>query len=553
MKERDYQIYAVNSLWHYFTSGKGGNPLILMPTGTGKSVVIASAIRRAFAEWNSTRVMNLTHVKELVEQNYKKLLTMWPTAPAGIFSSGLNRKDTQYPITFGGVASVIGNEQSFGHIDLLFIDEAHMVSLDEEAMYNQIIAELKKANPKLVVIGLTATGFRNGQGMLTEGEKALFNDICCDMTGRAAFNWFIDQGYLVTLLPASTKTQLDVDKVQMLGDDYNQGQLQKAVDKQETTLAVVREAVARATADNRKHWLCFAAGVKHTENVAGMFEYFGVTATFVHSKMKAKLRDQRIADYKAGKYQVMVNNGILTTGFDFPELDCIIMLRPTKSVGLWIQMLGRGTRPFYADGFDLDTMEGRLDAIKYSQKPNTLVLDFARNTEKLGPINDPTIPKKKGDKVGVAPVRICPECGMYNHASATSCFNCGTEFPRQLAIAPTVSTKPLIARDEKPVVEKIKVDRVTYNIHFKDGRPPSIQVTYFCGLMQHREWVCLEHGGFPAKRSRDWWRERANCDYDEVPETTAKALEEIDALRIPLYLNVWVNKKPTEIMGYEYR
>ncbi len=551
MIEREYQTYAIDSMFHYFENNAVGNPLIAAPTGVGKSIIIGGAIRRIFQYWSDQRVMCLTHVKELVDQNHAKMLAMWPNAPAGVYCAGLNKKEFHYPITFASIASVYSVASLFGHIDLVFIDEAHMVSLDEDAMYNQFMEELRKINSHVRVVGLTATPFKNGQGMLTEGEGALFAAICCDMTTRDAFNWFIDQGYLVNLLPGgSTQNQYNVEKVKIIAGEYDQGGLQRAVDKQEITERVVKEAIERAK--DRHHWLVFAAGVKHTEHVAEMFSSLGISATFVHSKMRGKERDRRIKAFKAGEYQVMVNNGILTTGFDFPELDCIIMMRPTKSVGLWIQMLGRGTRPYYVLGFDLSSQEGRLESIKQSQKPNTLVLDFTNNTSKLGPINEPMIPKKKGDKPGDAPVKICPQCGMYNNASAIECFSCGMEFPRSLAISSEVSNRPLIAREEKPVVEALKVSKVIYNTHHKPGMPISIKVTYYCGLNMYHEWVALEHGKSARGMAVRWWMERANCEKEDVPLTVAEGLAQIDSLRIPTHINVWVNKQFPEIMGYEY-
>ena len=156
-------------------------------------------------------------------------------------------------------------------------------------------------------------------------------------------------------------------------------------------------------------------------------------------------RDSAILGFKSGKYQAIVNYGVLTTGFDFPEIDMIAVLRPTKSSGLWVQMLGRGTRPVYGDNFDLTLRDGRLEAIRNGDAPNCLVLDFARNTERLGPINDPVMPNPKGKgKGGEAPVKLCPHCNSYNHASATICSFCGGEMPRTLKFEPTSSNAVLI-------------------------------------------------------------------------------------------------------------
>ena len=130
------------------------------------------------------------------------------------------------------------------------------------------------------------------------------------------------------------------------------------------------------------------------------------------------------------------------------------------------------------------------------------------------------------------------------------CTACGAEFHAQIKFGPNASTDELI-RQGTPEVSKFKVDRVTYNVHRKEGRPDSIEVSYFTGLRMFKEWVCLEHEGYAKKKSRDWWRQRTS-HADNVPQTTFEAMQRITNLRVPTHINVWVNKKHPEIMGYLY-
>ena len=547
MKLRDYQQAAVNSLFDYFED-KSGNPIIVLPTGTGKSLVLGAAIRQAYEAYPQTRILKLTHVKELIEQNLEKLLALWPTAPAGVYSNGLGRKDTGYPITFGGIATVAKKAREFGHIDLVFIDECHLVSPRESTMYQQTIKALAEINPRVKVIGLTATDYRLGVGKLTDGDNSLFTDVCFDMSKLDSFNWFINEGYLVPLVPKRTRMELDVSEVHITGGEFKQNELQAAVDKQELTYAAIQEVFA--CAGERRHWLIFASGIEHTLHVRDMLDSLGVPVTCVHSKMGDVERDAAIADFKTGKYVAMVNSGILTTGFDYPAIDLIVMLRPTHSPSLWVQMLGRGTRPNYAEGFDLSTTEGRLTAIANSEKQNCLVLDFAGNTKRLGPINDPVLPRKKGKKAGVAPIRICEQCDTINHASARTCTYCGADFPPpELKIRTYAGTDELITNGI-PVTEVFAVDRVVYTEHRKEGRPSTIQASYYCGLRMFKEWICLEHSGFAAKKARDWWRERSLSN--NPPETIAEAFLRLHELRAPTHINVWIKPKYDEIIAYDY-
>jgi len=525
---RDYQIAAVQSIFEYFADGGKGNPIVALPTGTGKSVVIGAFIKEALQTYPGTRVMKLTHVKELIEQNFEKLLAVWPTAPAGIYSAGLGRKDTGHPILFGGVGTVArGTSKMFGRIDLLIIDECHLVSPKEMTMYQQVIKGLKEVNPYLKVIGFTATPYRLGHGMLTD-EGGLFTDLCFDLTRMEAFNWMLQQGYLAPLVPRRTSMELDVSGVRTHGGEYRQNELQEAVDREEITYRAIQEVLAYG--GDREHWLVFTSGIEHAIHVTAMLEALGVAATCVHSKMSNGERDANILDFKSGKYRAMVNNGILTTGFDFPGIDLIIMLRPTQSPSLWVQMLGRGTRPFPG-------------------KANCLVLDFAGNTKRLGPINDPVLPRRKGKgPAGQAPIKVCEACGTYNHTSARFCAHCGAEFPRQVKIRDHAGTDELI-KTEEVKTEIFKVDRVIYAEHRKEDRPPTIQVSYFCGLRMFKEWVCLEHGGYASKKARDWWRDRA---LDEPPETVAEAMQSLDILRPPSHIRVWLKPKYDEVLAYDY-
>src|SRR4051812_48503710 len=195
---RYYQTDAVQSVFRYFEENKG-NPIIAMPTGTGKSIVIAMFLEIIFRYWPMQRVMILTHVKELIKQNVAKTLEVWPTAPIGIYSAGLQEKSTVQPIIFGGVASVINAIEMFGHRDLLIIDECHLLNPDLDSRYQRIISKLKEVNPKLKVIGLSATWYRLGQGLLTQG--GLFTDICYNICDTAGFTRLISEGFLFPPIP----------------------------------------------------------------------------------------------------------------------------------------------------------------------------------------------------------------------------------------------------------------------------------------------------------------------------------------------------------------
>lgn len=560
--ERDYQVWGIEAIWRYFESNSG-NPVVAMPTGTGKSHMISGFGLKAMRAWPTTRIMVLTHVKELIQQNFNKFLEAWPTAPAGIYSAGLNKKEYHLPITFGGIGSVAKKAHLFGRIDLLFIDECDLVNPTETTMYAKFIAALKVHNPHIKVIGLTATPWRAGLGHITN-EGGLFTDVAVDMTGVDAFNWFVDEGYLIPLVPKPTKLELDVSGVHMRGGDYVEKELQIAVDKAEITAAALHEALEYA--HGRRRWLVFASGVAHARHIAEELNILGISARAVYSGMEKEGydRDQTLLDHKNGVFQAIVNNNILTTGYDDPQIDFILMLRPSGSSRLWVQMLGRGTRPCYMPGFDLSTKEGRLAAILASPKHNTLVMDFAANIRRLGPINDPVIPRQKGKgPPGEAPVKECPVCNTWNHATVRFCggkskenpaYNpaagCGHEFIFVTKLKTEASTVTLIkGKIDLPIVESYHVDHITYTLHQKVGSEPMLKVTYYCGLKNFTDFVCVQHpeGNYARKRAKDWWKMRSSLP---VPTQTDDALDQAPGLASPTHLEVWINQKYPQIMRY---
>lgn len=230
------------------------------------------------------------------------------------------------------------------------------------------------------------------------------------------------------------------------------------------------------------------------------------------------------------------------------------MLRPTLSVGLWVQMVGRGTRPY-----DFRMLDQYVKGFKYV-KQNCLILDFARNTDRLGAVNDPIKPRKKGEAKGDAPVKICPKCRTYNHASARYCggepfqsfAGCGLEFIYDFndKLYHHASEKPILVSD-LPVVEMMKVTKVLYSVHNKINMPPSMKVTYICGIKQFTEYICFEHTGSVRKRAFKWWTQRTGYEGDQMP-TTGQAVNYSSNLPIPSRIKVWVNKQYPEIMSYEF-
>jgi len=308
MKLRSYQTECVSAIWKYFESGKTGNQLNGLPTGTGKSLIIADFIKGAHKKFPNTRSMMITHVKEIIIQNRDTLIKIWPNAPLGIYSASLKRKDIGYPITYAGIQTVCKTPEAFPHIDLIIIDEAHLVPPKLTSSYGKFLNMMTKWNPACKVIGFTATPYRLGQGMLTD-PGGIFTDMNFDITDKDSFNRLIDEGYLCNLVVKKPNKELDVSDVDIQGGDFILSHLQQVVDQDYITKQAIKELISQG--EYRKHWLIFGTGIKHCCNICTALQLEGIKAAVVHSKMTDGQRDSTIADFKNGKYRALVNNNIL--------------------------------------------------------------------------------------------------------------------------------------------------------------------------------------------------------------------------------------------------
>jgi len=400
---REYQRRAIDQLYAWMQANDG-NPCLVLPTGAGKSHIVAALCKEILQEWPETRLLMLTHVKELIEQNAEKMRQHWPGAPMGIYSSSLKKRDLTEPITFAGIQSIAKKVNDVGYVDIVIIDECHLVNHKENGNYRQFLAALKNINPHIRVIGLTATPYRLGHGYITDAP-AIF-DALIEPIG---IEELVFKGFLSTLKSKITKEKLIVDGVHKRGGEFIEKELQAAVNVDKKNCAVIDEVLA--VCGDRKAWLFFCAGVSHAQNIAEILNMKGVSCVCITGDMPRAEREKALEDFKSGRIKAVTNANVLTTGFDHPDIDMIVMLRPTMSPGLYVQMAGRGLRV----------------------KPHTdhcLVLDFAGVVQMHGPITAVAPPEKNArEGAGDAPVKICDECGEICAISARDCVNCGAQFP----------------------------------------------------------------------------------------------------------------------------
>jgi len=469
---RDYQQRTIDQLYAWFEEGGKGNPCLVLPTGSGKSHIVAALCKDALQNWPETRVLMLTHVKELIEQNAEKMRQHWPGAPMGIYSASIGRKDLGEPITFAGIQSVRTKAKQLGHTDLVIIDECHLVNHNDEGGYRTLLEQLKAINPELRVVGLTATPYRLGHGLITD-KPALFDALI----NPISIEELIYKGYLSTLRSKVTKAKLDVTGVHKRGGEFIESELQAAVDTDDKNQAVVQEVIALA--GDRKAWLVFCAGVRHAQHIADALNQQGVVAECVTGETSKKERERMIGDFKAGRLRALTNANVLTTGFDYPDIDLIAMLRPTMSASLYVQMAGRGMR------------------IK-SHADHCLVLDFAGVVASHGPITAVQPPKKGGDGNGEAPVKVCENCDELCAISVMVCPACGHPFPVKEIKKLQLHDDDIMGLDGTD----LDVTSWTWRKHIsKASGKEMLAVTYYGGLSDPAitEYLAVTHDGYAGQ------------------------------------------------------
>ncbi len=387
---RDYQQQAVNNVIRFFQKQKAP-AVVVLPTGAGKSLVIAELARIA-----KGRVLILAHVKELVEQNYEKYKSYGLSA--GIFSASLGLKDWDQKAIFGSVQSVSrAPDEFFNNFSLLVIDECHRVAEEGSTQYQDVIRKLQARNPQLCVLGLTATPYRLGLGWIYEysqvGEiktdkKRFFKQCVYELP----LSYMIKNKYLTVPVKVDIPvTCYDFSELSEKDRTFTTLEVEQILKSQKRlTPFIIKNIIDITEKFNRQGVMIFSGSIKHAEEI--MTYLPEDQARLVIGDTDMKDRDQIISDFKAKKFKYLVNVSVLTTGFDAPHVDVIAILRPTESNSLYQQIVGRGLR-------------------LSDDKKDCYILDY---TGMGHDIYAPEITDKRPSKNSVQ-VRIpCPKCGFEN-------------------------------------------------------------------------------------------------------------------------------------------
>jgi len=481
---RPYQSEAIAALDLHMRCKKT-NPCVVIPTGGGKSIMMAWAIQKWKSEYPPLRVIILAHRKELVQQNAEELISLWPAGDVGIYSAAIRRRDTECSITYASIDSVFKRWGEFPPFDLIIVDEAHRIPARGEGKYLSFIKGCRSQNERIRVVGFTATAFRMGCGPICHKDHIL-NEVCYE----ANVGDLIAQGYLCKLRSKVGDVQPNMSEVKRnSGGDYIVNSLAKAVDTPEIVQDAIRSAMQIIMAEGRKSIVFFCVNLKHCRDVTLELRKYGLSVPMVTGKTSVMERTRIAEAFKDGHLRAIANVNVYTEGFNAKRVDCIVLLRPTLSAGLYIQMVGRGLR-------------------LHPEKQDCLVLDYARCIEAHGPIDC--------IEEGEVRIAICGQCGDAFSRAIRKCPHCGWEIPKQEVERAEreerekkmheaeVSRRSILSNEP----EHLKVDDVKVARHRKLGKPDSIRVQYRCGMDVFREWICLDHDGYIGEKAKRWWWRR---------------------------------------------
>jgi DNA repair protein RadD len=533
---RDYQTRTVTNLFTWWTKHQDASdiPLLVLPTAAGKSVICAEIVRQMWAQWPDyhPRTVVLVPSKELAEQNAAKLQALLPDdIHVGFVSASLGKKQHQADVIVATIGSIHKSAHLLGDIKAVIIDEAHLVDTKAQGMYRTFLAKLGELCD-FRTVGMTATPFRGNQVWLTDGDDPLFTGTASKVT----MGELLQQKFIAPLVPPTEKmtTRIDASQVGIANGDYKVGELSAVVAGYLKNVA--KEAVYLAS--ERRKWIAFTPSVANAECLADNLNGLGITAAVVCGETPKQERQDLIQDFRSGQIHCLVTVLALSVGFDVPDVDCIIWCRPTKSPVLYVQGMGRGTR--IAPG-----------------KENCLVLDFTDTVERLGPVD---IIKGRVKRAGgniEGPYSICPECGERNAAKALICTACGATIREEEAkpVDARVSLAALLSAQAEAVLVWHDVTRVAYAIHRKEGKPDSMRVDYYSGILRcASEWVCFDHIGYASQKAVAWWLQRSQLR--SFPNSVAHAIEVLqedpDYLQEPSRIATRKNGKYTEVKDYEF-
>lgn len=487
MQLRQYQEDCVSALMNDIM--EPGNPILWLPTGAGKSIIIAEIAKRCAIKWGRIRVLVIAHRAKLVEQDAEKFqkLGMFPN----IYCAELGRKEVGQ-FTIATILSVAKHPELFENFHLVIIDELQMVDNENKGSYRKFVSALRKAK----VLGLSATPFRL-KGGACYGPGRLFDRIAY----KIGFSDLVRQGYLTAPVNYDANADDKFDDIKLTAGDFNQKDMNEHFNKIVTKSCT--DLVNRMR--NRHYVLVFACSIVHAESIVKTLQALGETAKVYHSEMSLAEDKMTIMQFQQQRFKYLVSIDKLGVGFDAPFVDGLALMRPTMSRALAIQQLGRGSR-------------------LYDGKTDFLVADYAGNIRRHNLLNPDAfdVPYEKIEKPkrsgGDAPVKTCPNCQRINATRTTVC-PCGYKFPPKIESKADIKSP----KDEMTIPIRIWLPSIEYNEKHR-------YVKLLLGSMTNTRPVFFfpEDAGYSRAKSTLKWNKLFGST---LPGTAEDTIRELNGIR----------------------
>lgn len=510
MELRYYQKQSVMSIIKAWKEGE--TPYANMITGSGKALVLAELSRRSYEL--GYRVLQLVPRKELCQQNFEETYRHTGIKP-GIICSQLGKDQRSEKITIAMVDSFLGKRMKSGKFDILLVDECDLIPYHPNSKYQKIISALRYINPEIRIAGVTGSPYKMKTGDIANPHpvhgKSIFTirSFCTDKL----IPEMIENGHISNIESISGEIQVNTDNVKLTNiGEYDTSIMSSRF--KEIIPHAVRDMVAKINAYSLETTLVFASNIENAEMIID--EYKKVTGldnirivTGESNRKHERVKNIEWLASSEGK-RILVNVDILTRGYNYQKLSCIVFMRATQSLSLYVQSVGRVIRSHdeKEKGYIIDyggniDRHGAIDDIK---KPQPKESDGkSPKKECLATIENLEVKEINGESITLIPNTIC---GWPNHNSARYCACCGAEFVIDESAPGKYSMRSyaeILALKEKKKEKTYAIDNVHFDIYTGKQGIPMLKVKYYDGYkLIHSQFLCLNHTGYARKQSVDF-------------------------------------------------
>ena len=448
---RDYQQEALEAIWAELY--RSNSALCAMATGSGKSEIFIALIKMTLDLKSDAKIVVLLNKVSLLDQTVRRIVNVIGEERVGVFCGSRFKYETKKPVIIASIQSVFN--AYIGNVNLLILDEAHNID-HESGRYLDFISKLRFQNDKLKIVGFTATPFRSTGHIY--GSNKMFKRVSYER----GLKKMIDEGYLVEPKLKKVLHQFDTTNLKVVAGEFSPKDVEALTSDEKVVSDQVKDALSRMQDRACVVWAC--SSIDHAERVHKILTlHYEEKAVVLHSKLRDvdRLYAQNMFEKHSARHMVFVS--IVSEGYDFPPIDCVVLMRPIKSPVLYAQTVGRALRP-------------------YAGKKDALILDYGSVVETCGPLDNPFVPTK-GQRTKALPddfkMRFCKTCLSYMSVKLKYCTDCGAEFVNANARVERLAKKAATEGEILTTPRVIKIKDVKLMLHTsRKTNKPCVRISY---------------------------------------------------------------------------